>query len=58
MSADDAASKIVSIIERGKQFAVIPWQMAFIARVLRVLPNWLYDRLFTGVPRKPRAKAD
>jgi len=32
--------------------------MAFIARVLRVLPNWLYDRLFTGVPRKPRAKAD
>jgi len=58
ISADDAASKIVSIIERGKQFAVIPWQMAFIARVLRVLPNWLYDRLFTGVPRKPRAKAD
>ena len=58
MSADEAASKIVSIIERGKPFAVIPWQMAFIARVLRVLPNWLYDRLFTGVPRKPRAKAD
>ncbi len=58
MSADDAASKIVSIIERGKPFAVIPWQMAFIARVLRVLPNWLYDRLFNGVPRKPRAKVD
>ena len=58
MSADEAASKIVSIIERGKPFAVIPWQMAFIARVLRVLPNWLYDRLFNGVPRKPRAKVD
>jgi short-subunit dehydrogenase len=54
MSADTAAGKIISIIARGKTFAVIPWQMAFAARMLRVLPNWLYDRLFAGAPRKPR----
>jgi short-subunit dehydrogenase len=54
MSADTAARKIISIIERGKTFAVIPWQMALAARMLRILPNWLYDRLFAGAPRKPR----
>ncbi len=54
MSADEAAEKIASIIERGKLFAVIPWQMALVARVLHVLPNWLYDRLTAGAPRKPR----
>jgi hypothetical protein len=55
MSAETAARKIMSIIERGQTFAVIPWQMAIAARVLRMLPNWLYDRLFAGAPRKPRA---
>jgi len=54
MSADAAARKIMSTIERGKTYAVIPWQMALAARLLRVLPNWLYDRLFAGAPRKPR----
>lgn len=49
-----AARSIAGIIRRGKTFAVIPWQMAIIARVLRVLPNWLYDRVFGRAPRKPR----
>jgi short-subunit dehydrogenase len=54
MSAEVAAAKIASIIARGKSFSVIPWQMALVARVLHVLPDWLYDRLFAGAPRKPR----
>jgi hypothetical protein len=54
LSAEAAARKIAAIIERGQGYAVIPWQMAIVARVLRVLPNWLYDRLFSGAPRKPR----
>lgn len=54
MSADEAAAKIASIVARSKTYAVIPWQMALIARVLRVTPNWLYDRLSAGAPRKPR----
>ena len=55
LSADAAAQRIAGIIARGTTFAVIPWQMAIVARVLRVLPNWLYDRLFGNAPRKPRA---
>jgi short-subunit dehydrogenase len=54
LSADAAARKIAAIIERGKAFAVIPWQMAIVARLLHVMPRWLYDRLFSGAPRKPR----
>lgn len=58
LSADDSARKIAGVIESGKTFAVIPWQMAIVARVMRVLPNWLYDRLFGNAPRKPRLKRD
>lgn len=54
MSAEDAASAMARIIDSGKSYAVIPWQMALVARVLRILPNWLYDRLFGKAPRKPR----
>jgi hypothetical protein len=35
-------------------FAVVPWQMGIVGAVLRVLPRWLYDRLFRNAPRKPR----
>jgi short-subunit dehydrogenase len=55
LSADAAARAMLKIIDSGKTFAVMPWQMAIVARVLRVLPNWLYDRLFNDAPRKPRA---
>ena len=55
LSADQAARTTIDIIDSGKTFAVIPWQMAIVARVLRVLPNWLYDRLFGNAPRKPRS---
>lgn len=57
MSADAAARKIIAIIRRGNTFAVIPWQMALVARLLRVMPNWLYDRLFARAPHKPRRGA-
>jgi short-subunit dehydrogenase len=54
LSADAAAGKIAAIIERGSSFTVIPWQMAVAARVLHLLPHWLYDRLFVNAPHKPR----
>ena len=54
LSAGRAAQLMAGIIDRGQAFGVIPWQMAIVARVLRVLPNWLYDRLFSNAPRKPR----
>jgi short-subunit dehydrogenase len=54
LTAEDAAEKIVTIIESKVSFAVIPWQMAMVARILKLVPNFLYDRLFANAPRKPR----
>ena len=54
MSADGAAAKVVALIGRGRTYAVIPWQMAVVARLLHVMPRWLYDRLAARAPRKPR----
>ena len=54
LEADEAARRFALAIERGVSYTVIPWQMGIVAKILRVLPNWLYDRLFAGAPRKPR----
>ena len=54
LPADQAAQRFARVIERGSSYAVIPWQMGVVAKLLRLLPNWLYDRLFTSAPRKPR----
>lgn len=54
LPADQAAARFAAAIERGVSYTVIPWQMGVVANILRVLPNWLYDRLFTSAPRKPR----
>jgi short-subunit dehydrogenase len=57
LSADDAAHRIAATIDRGKSFAVIPWQMAIVARLLRMMPDWLYDGLASRAGRKPRRGA-
>jgi short-subunit dehydrogenase len=54
MDVDKAAERIAALIARGDSYAVIPWQMAVVARLLRLMPNWLYDRLAAGAPHKPR----
>jgi hypothetical protein len=54
LEADEAARRFARAIERGISYTVIPWQMGVIAKILRALPDWLYDRLFAGAPRKPR----
>jgi NAD(P)-dependent dehydrogenase (short-subunit alcohol dehydrogenase family) len=54
ISADQAAPRIARAIAARRRVAVIPWQMALVSVVLRVLPGWLYDRLAAKAPRKPR----
>jgi len=54
LAVDKAAERFAAAIERGASYTVIPWQMGVVAKILRALPNWLYDRLFTSAPRKPR----
>jgi len=55
MDADRFAAKSADAIAQGRAFAVFPWQMRVAAALLRMLPRWLYDRLFENAPRKPRA---
>lgn len=41
-------------IEAGRSYRVIPWQMGVVAKLLRMLPNPLFDRVLAGRPRKHR----
>jgi len=54
LSAAEAARRIVRHIEGGTSYAVVPWQMAIVAKILRLLPNGLFDRLFARAGRKSR----
>jgi short-subunit dehydrogenase len=54
MAPDDFAQRAVRAIASGVAHRVIPWPMAIIARILRVLPTALLDRLLAGRPRKHR----
>lgn len=54
LSADAAAGRIAQHIERGSSYAVVPWQMGLVAKLLRLLPNGVFDRLFARAGRKPR----
>jgi short-subunit dehydrogenase len=56
MSAEDFAERAFRTIEAGASYRVIPWQMAIAAKLLRLLPNALFDRVMAGQPRKPRAR--
>ena len=54
MQPADFAAAAARSIARGDSYRVIPWQMGVVARLLRVLPNWLYDRAFAKAPHKAR----
>jgi short-subunit dehydrogenase len=55
MRAEDFAAEAFKAIERGVSFQVIPTPMAWVTRILRILPDALFDRLFKNQPRKHRA---
>ena len=48
------AEKAFRAIQAGTSYCVIPWQMGVVAKLLRLLPNALFDRLLAGRPRKHR----
>lgn len=55
MQVDDFADQAVRAIRAQVSYRVIPWQMGVLAKLLRILPNWLYDRALGSRPRKKRA---
>lgn len=54
MQPDVFAARAFDAIAAGVSYRVIPWQMGVVAKLLRVLPNALFDKVLAGRPRKPR----
>lgn len=55
MAPEAFADKAFEAIGAGVSYRVIPWQMGVVAKLLRALPDALFDRLLAGRPRKRRA---
>jgi short-subunit dehydrogenase len=55
MEVDDFAKQSLAKIEAGSSYSVIPWQMGVVAKLLRVMPNALFDKALAGRGRKARA---
>lgn len=54
MPVDDFSNRAFEAIAAGVSYRVIPWQMGLVAKLLRVLPNALFDKALSGRPRKRR----
>ena len=54
MKPEDFADAAYRTIAKGTSYRVIPWQMGVVAKLLRVLPDAVFDRVLAGRPRKHR----
>lgn len=54
LSPEVFAERSLPLIAQGRRYAVVPWQMAWVAVLLRWLPRWVYDRVIAGRGRKQR----
>lgn len=54
LQADIAAAHVARAIDQRRRYITLPWQMGLVAKLLRIMPRPVYDRLFSHAPRKPR----
>jgi short-subunit dehydrogenase len=54
MKAEAFAEKAFAAIQAGDSYRVIPWQMGVVAKLLRLLPNAVFDKALSGRARKHR----
>lgn len=54
LEADDAARRIARVIDARKRYAIIPWPMAIIGRIMALLPAGVFEALAASAGRKPR----
>jgi NAD(P)-dependent dehydrogenase (short-subunit alcohol dehydrogenase family) len=57
MPAERFADQAVRAVARGDSYRVLPWQMGVAAKLLRALPNPVFDRVFAHAPTKHRKEA-
>ena len=58
MDTNIAAGKFVNAIEAKRRFVVIPWQMGWVARIMRFIPPFLWDWAMKNAPHKERTHWD
>ncbi len=56
MQPEAFADKAFDAIVAGVSYRVIPWQMGLVAKLLRLLPDRVFDAVLAGRSRKPRHK--
>ena len=54
MPVERFAAAAARAIAAGVSYKVIPWQMGVVAKLLRALPNDVYDAIFSRAPHKRR----
>ncbi|MDP2256213.1 MAG: SDR family oxidoreductase [Polaromonas sp.] len=54
MPAEAFADKAFAVIQAGRSYRVIPWQMGVVAKLLRLLPDRVFDKALAGRARKHR----
>ncbi len=54
MPVQKFAARALAVIAAGDSYRVIPWQMGVVAKLLRLLPNSVYDFAFSKAPHKKR----
>ena len=54
LQPDVFAERAFRAISAGVSYRVIPWQMGVLAKLMRLLPNALFDKLLDGRGRKAR----
>lgn len=57
MTPEAFADQAFRTIAAGRSYSVIPWQMGVVAKLLRLLPDAVFDRALQGRPRKHRGSA-
>jgi short-subunit dehydrogenase len=58
ITADEFARRFARAIDAGRGYAVIPWPMAIVAKLLAILPDSIFDAAFARTGRKPRVGKD
>ncbi len=55
LTADEFAQRAIKAILAKKSYITIPWQMGCLAKVMRVIPNSLFDKILANRKQKPRS---
>ncbi|CAN5682684.1 SDR family oxidoreductase [soil metagenome] len=58
MTVEDFADQAFRSIESGASYRVIPWQMGVVAKLMRLMPNAVFDKAVQGRGRKKRRDED